>query len=228
MDVHNAFLYGDLMEEVYMKNHHLASSTSPLLIDIEHYRRVVDRLLYLSFTCPDLSFVVHVLSQFLHAPRHDHWVVALRVVKYLKGSPGQGWVVFLGNSPVSWKSKKQITVARSSAEAEYRFMAAVTCELKWLKGLLNSLGISHSRPMHLHYDSQSALHLPQNPIFHERTKHIEVDCHFLRDAILDGLIATSHVSTSEQLADIFTKALGKRQFEYLLRKLDIHNLHAPT
>ncbi|GAA0152798.1 transmembrane signal receptor [Lithospermum erythrorhizon] len=139
-----------------------------------------------------------------------------------------GWVVFLGDSLVSWKSKKQITVARSSVEAEYRSTATVTCELKWFKGLLHSLGISHSHPIHLHCDSQSALHIAQNPVFHERTKHIKVDCHFLRDAILDGLIATSHVSTSEQLEDIFTKALRKRQFEYLLHKLGIHNLHAPT
>ncbi|GAA0170472.1 transmembrane signal receptor [Lithospermum erythrorhizon] len=162
------------------QNHHLASSTSHLLIDIERYRRVVGPLLYLSFTRPDLSFVV------------------------------------------------QITVARSSVEAEYRSMGAVTYELKWLKGLLHSLGISYSRPMRLQCDSRSALHLAQNPVFHERTKHIKVDCHFLRDAILDGLIATSHVSTSEQLADIFIKALGKDQFEYLLRKLGIHNPHAPT
>ncbi|GAA0183563.1 hypothetical protein LIER_30949 [Lithospermum erythrorhizon] len=82
--------------------------------------------------------------------------------------------------------------------------------------------------MSLLSDSQSAIYLAQNPIFYERTKYIEVDCHFLCDAILDGTICTSHVSTSEQLANIFTKALGKRQFEFLLRKLGIHDLHAPT
>lgn len=107
-------------------------------------------------------------------------------------------------------------------------MAMTTCELKWLKALLSSLGVSHTRPMSLYCDSQAALHISQNPVFHERTKHIEVDCHFVRDEIIAGNINPTFVSSIAQLADIFTKALGKRQYEYLLRKLGIRDLHAPT
>ena len=136
--------------------------------------------------------------------------------------------MFLGSSPISWKTKKQHTVSRSSAEAEYRSMAAVTSELKWLKALLVSLGVTHLPAMRLYCDSQSAIYIAQNPVFHERTKHIEVDCHYVRDAIRDGIISTSHVSTEDHLADIFTKALGKRKFLYLLSKLGICDLHAPT
>lgn len=241
------------------QNHKLGLASGELLEDPELYRRLVGRLLYLAVTRPDLAYSVHILSQFMQEPRIEHWEAALRVVRYLKGTPGQGillsadcdltlqgwcdsdwaacpvtrrsltgWLVFLGKSPVSWKTKKQHTVSRSSAEAEYRSMAAITCELKWLKGLLLSLGVNHPKAIKLFCDSQSALHIAKNPIFHERTKHIEVDCHFVRDAITEGLISPSHVSTSSQLADIFTKALGKMQFDNLLSKLGIFDPHAPT
>ncbi|CAH9146720.1 unnamed protein product [Cuscuta epithymum] len=241
------------------QNHNLAISQSDFLADPEAYRRLVGRLLYLSFTRPDLAYAVHILSQFMQAPRQDHWTAALRVVRYLKGTPGQGillsstcdltltgwcdsdwascpltrwsltgWIVFLGTSPISWKTKKQHTVSRSSTEAEYRSMAATTAELKWAKGLLLSLGIDHPRSMTLYCDNNSALHIAHNPVFHERTKHIEVDCHYVRDAIQAGLLVARHVSTTDQLADIFTKALGKRQFLYLLHKLGIFEPHAPT
>lgn len=120
-----------------------------------------------------------------------------------------GWLVFLGTSPVSWKTKKQHIVSRSSAEAEYISIAMTTCELKWLKGVLTSLSVGHHRPMMLYCDSQAALHISRNSMFHERTKHIEVDCHFVRDEIVSGNLSPSYISTTEQLADIFTKALGK-------------------
>lgn len=89
-------------------------------------------------------------------------------------------------------------------------MASITCELKWLKGLLLSLGVPHPKVIPLFCDSQSALHIADNPVFHEQTKHIEVDCHFVRDAIQEGLISPSYVPTPIQLANIFTKALGKK------------------
>lgn len=107
-------------------------------------------------------------------------------------------------------------------------MAAITCELKWLKGLLLSLGVHHPNAIHLFFDSQSTLHLANNHVFHERTEYIEVDCHFIRDAISDGLVAPSYVPTTTQLADIFTKALGKTQFDILLCKLGILNPRAST
>lgn len=241
------------------QNHHLSLSNSELLPDPDRYLRLVGRLIYLCFTRPELSYCVHVLSQFMQQPRTEHWDAALRVVRYLKGNPGQGvlldsdcdlqlygwcdsdwatcpltrrsltgWIVFLGNSPISWKTKKQHTVVRSSAEAEYRSMASTTCELKWIKGVLSSLGISHSMPIQLYCDSQAALHIAKNPVFHERTKHIDVDCHFIRDEIIRHTLQPSYVSTHAQLAYTFTKALGRAQFHSLLGKLGIWSPHAPT
>jgi len=78
-----------------------------------------------------------------------------------------GWLIFLGVSPISWKTKKQHTVFRSSVEAEYRSMAMTTCELQWLKGVLSSLEVPHPTPMSLHCDSQAALYISQNLVFHE-------------------------------------------------------------
>ncbi|KAJ3708504.1 hypothetical protein LUZ61_012209 [Rhynchospora tenuis] len=240
------------------QNHNLSTASGKLMKDPERYRRLVGRLIYLTITRPDLCYSVHILAQFMHAPLDVHYDAAIRVMRYLKGSPGQGillraesdltlygycdsdwatcpltrrsltgYFVMLGASPISWKTKKQHTVSRSSAEAEYRSMATTSCELIWLKTLLTSLGISHTQPMKLMCDSQAALHIAANPVFHERTKHIEIDCHYVRDQIQAGCIVASHIRTNEQLADIFTKALGKRQFHYLLGKLGIRNLHAP-
>ena len=119
-------------------------------------------------------------------------------------------------------------MSRSSAEDEYRFMAAIACELKWFKGLLLILGVNRPTAIRLFCDSQFALHIAKNPVFHEHTKHIDVDYHFVRDAITDDLIAPSYVHTTAQLADIFTQALEKLQFDTFLSKLGIYDPHAPT
>lgn len=240
-------------------NHGLLRDESPLCKEPARFRRLVGRLVYLTITRPDLSYAVHVLSQLMHKPREEHWNAAMRVIGYLKGSPGQGimlrgysdlriraycdsdynscpqtrrslsaYMVLLGNSPVAWRTKKQDTVSHSSAESEYRAMSDALKELKWLKRLLVDLGVEHQEPMELFCDSKSAINIAANPVFHERTKHIEKDCHSVRDAVQDKLIVTRHVRTNEQLANIMTKALGSYAFRYLLSKFGVCDLHAPT
>ena len=107
-------------------------------------------------------------------------------------------------------------------------MRTLLCELKWLDGLLPFLGIPVIKPIGMRCDNQSALHLAKNPVIHERTKHIEIDCHFVRDALKDGFIQPNYVPTEYQLADILTKSLSVGQFTFLLGKLGVQNLHAPT
>ena len=95
-----------------------------------------------------------------------------------------GYLVKFGNAIVSWKSKKQETIARSSAEAEFRSMASVVAEVTWLIGLYKELGISVEVPIYLYCDTKAAIQIAANPIFPERTKHIDIDCHFVRDKII--------------------------------------------
>lgn len=97
-----------------------------------------------------------------------------------------GFVIQLGGSLISWKSKKQHTVSRSSAESEYRSMASVVSEVIWLVGLLQDIGVQVPTPIELYCDNKAAIQIASNPMFHERTKHIEIDCHFVRKDFKQG------------------------------------------
>ena len=98
-----------------------------------------------------------------------------------------GFHLFLGDSLISWKSKKQSIVARSSAEAEYRSLAAITNEITWLTALLHDFGVQLDCTM-VYYDNQAAIHIASNLAFHDRIKHIEINCHFMWEKVVQGLI----------------------------------------
>jgi hypothetical protein len=139
-----------------------------------------------------------------------------------------GYLLLFGQSPVSWKSKKQSTVSRSSSEAEYRAMASAASEVTWLVRLLEEMGVSNLKPVTLHCDNQSALYIAKNPVFHDRTKHIEIDCHFTRDKVMEGLLQLSYLPTQHQLADILTKTLPSPHFRELLSKLGVSSVIPPN
>ena len=201
--------------------------------------------------------MIHVLSQFMNNPKAEHWDAALRVVRYLKNSCGQG-ILFQANTSLkltAWcdsdwggcpTSRRSLTgwfiqlgdspvswntktgvVSRSSAEAEYRAMANTVSELLWFLELLPSMGIKCDETITLHSDSLSAINIAANPVHHAKMEDVGMDCHLIRDEIIRKNIATKHVSTKSQLSDIFTKALGKKEVEIFLGKLGVCDLHSP-
>ena len=129
---------------------------------------------------------------------------------------------------MTWRSKKQPVVARSSAEAEYRGMAFGVCELLWLKNLLRDLGVNSKDTMNLYCDNTSAIEIAHNPVQHDRTKHVEVDRHFIKEKLEAGIIVFPFVKSENQLADILTKAVASQAFGDSLDKLGMCDIHAPT
>nr|XP_016490727.1 PREDICTED: uncharacterized mitochondrial protein AtMg00810-like [Nicotiana tabacum] len=135
-----------------------------------------------------------------------------------------GYCVKLGISTISRKAKKQHIVSRSSAETEYRSMAHTIAELVWLKCLLEELSVNLKLPMKLFYDNKAVLQIAANPMYHERIKHIEIDCHSIREKIQKGLIKSSYIPSQEQPADVLTKALGHQQHAALISKMEMKDI----
>ncbi|GKD00547.1 pentatricopeptide repeat-containing protein [Tanacetum coccineum] len=143
---------------------HIEPDDDHLLDNIEIYQRLIGKLVYLTNTRPNISYVVHCLNHFMHASLVSHLVAALRVLRYLKGSPKSGIQI---SKNVTWKSKKQSTLSRSSDEAEYRSMASATCEIV------------------------------ANPVFNEKSKHFEIDVPLVREKVASGVIKTEEIHTSQ-------------------------------
>jgi hypothetical protein len=139
-----------------------------------------------------------------------------------------GFCIYFGSHCISWASKKQPTVSRSSAEAEYRALATTAAELTWLQYLLHDLGIQlEHRPL-IFCDNQSAIHMSHNPVFHACTKHIAIDYHFIREKVIAGDLRLRYLPTAQQIADVFTKPLSKVSFSSFRHKLGVHPLSLPT
>lgn len=137
-----------------------------------------------------------------------------------------GDCIFLGDSLISQRSKKQTIVSHSSTEAEYRAHMSTVCELQQLTYLLRDLCLSFITPALLYCDSQSARHVATNFSFHERTKHIDIDCHVVREKLQAHLFHLLPVPSSSQLADMLIKSLDPQSLSLLLSKLGVHNIHS--
>ena len=203
-------------------------------------------------TRPDISFAISKLAQFLINPGRAHIEAAHRVLRYVSGTRNRtlnlggaipdlagftdsdwggdcddrksisAYVFCLGDAAVSWKTKKQNSVALSSVEAEYMAMCQAAKEAVWLTGLLEDLGIDLEAPPVVYGDNQGALALAQNPVFHPRSKHIDIQYHYTRELVQSQRITIKYIPTNVMLADALTKALPRPQHWALTRMIGVY------
>ncbi|KAG8496501.1 hypothetical protein CXB51_008983 [Gossypium anomalum] len=218
----------------------VAAGESQPFPDSYLYRSTVGMLQYFCITRPDLSFCVNKLSQYMNSPSDNHWRAVKRVLRYLIGtleyglhySQGQfklvgysdtdwassvedrrsttGYVLYLGENPIAWCSKKQAVVSRSSSEAEYRSLANCVSEVLWVKQLLKEIGIDLEQTPMAWCDNTSTVSMSANPTHHARVKHVEIDHHFVREKCLNLLPHRSALSAAVrlQIAAIFSPLIA--------------------
>ncbi|XP_041027042.1 uncharacterized mitochondrial protein AtMg00810-like [Juglans microcarpa x Juglans regia] len=192
-------------------NLNLTADNPELYEDPSKYRKLVGRLLYLTITRPDLAYSVKVLSQFLAKPAVSHHKAAMRVLRYLKATPGLGLLF-------SSSSELQLKAFSDSDSAEYRTLAATTCEVQWLVYALQDLQIDHQQSTALYTNNKSAMSIATNPIQHERTKHIQIDCHLVREKLQEKLIKLPYIPSRLQLVFYEANVNALQEGESLLEE----------
>ncbi|GKB93418.1 ribonuclease H-like domain-containing protein [Tanacetum coccineum] len=202
-------------------------TTGDVVVDQTMYRSLAGSLQYLTFISPDIFYVVQQLfsssTTDLVAYSDADWAGCPTTRRSTSGYCG-----FLGNNLLSWSSKRQPTLSRSSAEAEYRGVANAVAETCWLRNLLRELHTPLSFAALVYCDNASAVYLSCNPVQHQRMKHIKIDIHFVHDLVAAGEVQVLHVLSCYQFADIFIKGLPFALFEEFRSSLSVRSPTAPT
>eukprot|EP00253_Pinus_taeda_P021044 PITA_21044 len=192
-------------------------------VDPTLYRQLIGSLMYLVSTKPDICYAVDTLSQFMVEPKRAHWAATNTFSDWAGSSVDRkstsGYCFNIGSGMASWCSKKHKSVALSSSEAEYMVASTTSCEAIWLRNLLVNIFRRNMEATKIIYDNQSCIKLYENPVFHDRLKHIDIRCHFVRDCVQRGAVQLSYTPIGEQVADILTKALGKSKFDYFRKTM---------
>ena len=221
----------------------LSEDDGPPVADATSYQSLTGALQYLTFSRPDIAYAVQQVCLHMHTPREPHLTALKRILRYLCGSLDYG--LLLRPSPTSelvvytdadWagcpdthRSTSGYTVflgtnlvSCSSAEAEYRVVANDVAEASWLRQLLHELHSPLQRATLVYCDNVSVVYLSTNPVQHQRTKHVEIDLHFVRKCVAAGDVRVLSVPTTLQFADIFTKGLPSSVFLDFRSSLNIY------
>ncbi|GJS62104.1 hypothetical protein Tco_0656888 [Tanacetum coccineum] len=227
-------------------------------VDQTRFHSMVGSLMYLTASRPDLVFAVCMCARYQASPTKKHLEALKRVFWYLKGTINWGlWypkdtamaltayadadhagcqdtrrstsgsAQFLGDKLVSWSSKKQKSTAISTTEAEYIAMSRCCAQILWMRSQLTDYGFVFNK-IPLYCDNRSAIALCCNNVQHSRSKHIDIRHHFIREQVEKGVVELYFVTTDYQLADIFTKALPRERFEFLLPRLGMKSMSLET
>lgn len=232
----------------------LSKDVSGKDVDQTLYRSMIGSLLYLTASRPDIAFSVGVCARFQACPKESHLLAVKRIIKYVNGTleyriwftmntnadiagytdanwagsvddckSTSGGCFYIGNNLVAWHSKKQNAISLSTAEVEYIAASSCCAQLMWMKQMLSDYGLEQN-VMTLFCDNMSAISIFKNPVQHSHTKNIDIRYHFIRDLVEGRVISLEHITTDNQLANLFTKPLDALRFEFLRKSLGVCSL----
>nr|GEX69736.1 retrovirus-related Pol polyprotein from transposon TNT 1-94 [Tanacetum cinerariifolium] len=227
-------------------------------VDLSYYRGMIDTLLYLIASRLDLQFAICMCARYQARPTEKHVHAVKRIFRYLRGTVYQGlWypkdssvaltaftdadhagcqdnrrstsgsVKFLGERLISWSSKRQKSAAISSTEAEYIAISGCYAQILWMRSQLSDYSLVFNKIL-MYCDNKSVIALCCNNVQHSQSKHIDIRYHFIKEQVENGVIGLYFVNTEYQLADLFTKALGRDKIEFLTNKIGMRSFTPET